>query len=159
MALEIRENSLSLMDKMDDIVWSINPRNDALENLMARIQRFGAQLFEAKGIEYEIVIENDIRRLRLPMEYRQHIYLIMKEAINNLVKYADAGKACIRAGSVGGYLQVSITDDGKGFGPAAADSGNGIANMKNRAEEMRADLRIHSESGRGTTVVLRLKVK
>ncbi len=159
MAREIKDNSLLLMDKMDDIVWSINPRNDALENMMARIQRFASQLFEAKGIDYEIEIGNNIRRLRLPMEYRQNVYLIMKEAINNLVKYADADKVIIKAGSVDHDLLVEINDNGKGFAFPDNNSGNGIANMKSRAALMKATLQIQSEPGKGTTVILSLKMK
>jgi signal transduction histidine kinase len=158
MAGEIKDNSLSLMDKMDDIVWSINPRNDEVENLMARIQRFAAPLFEAKGIDYEIVIENNIRHLKLSMEHRQHLYLIMKEAVNNLVKYSGAANAVIRARSVGGLLKVDISDNGSGFDPASARKGNGIVNMKSRAALMRASLDIDSTQGKGTTVMLMLKI-
>jgi signal transduction histidine kinase/ligand-binding sensor domain-containing protein len=159
MVREIKENSLSLMDKMDDIVWSINPRNDALENLMVRVQRFAAQLFEAKGIDYEMEIESNIRKIKLSMEDRQHVYLIMKEAINNLVKYAGARKASIRAGMTGNQLRVQISDDGKGILPEEEQKGNGIPNMKSRAEAMKAALVIHSAASQGTTVELTLKIR
>ena len=158
MAGEIKDNSLSLMDKMDDIVWSINPRNDEVENLMARIQRFAAPLFEAKGIDYEITIENNIRRLKLSMEHRQHLYLIMKEAVNNLVKYSGAANAVIRARSVGGWLKVDVSDNGSGFDPESSHKGNGIVNMKSRAALMGASLDIDSIQGKGTTVMLMLKI-
>jgi signal transduction histidine kinase len=159
MVREIKESSISLMEKMDDIVWSINPRNDELESLMLRIKRFAAQLFEAKGIDYEIDIENSIRHLKLPMEHRQGIYLIMKEAINNLVKYAEAGKAIIKADSAGQFLKVEISDDGKGFRDEKLRSGNGIVNMKSRAEGMGATLLLDSTPGKGVTVILTLKMK
>ncbi|MDP4245485.1 MAG: two-component regulator propeller domain-containing protein [Bacteroidota bacterium] len=159
MVQEIKESSISLMEKMDDIVWSINPRNDELESLMLRIKRFAAQLFEAKGIDYEIDIENSIRHLKLPMEHRQSVYLIMKEAINNLVKYADAGRAFIRAESEGQFLRVQISDDGKGFVYETVRTGNGIANMKSRADLMGATLHLSSSPGKGTTVILTLKMK
>jgi hypothetical protein len=158
MAGEIKENSLSLMDKMDDIVWSINPRNDEMENLMIRVQRFAAPLLEARGIDYEIIIENNIRHLKLSMEHRQHIYLIMKEAIINLAKYSGASKAIIRARPAGGQLRVDICDDGCGFDPAFSRKGNGIVNMKGRAALMRAGLHIESTRGKGTSVMLTLKV-
>ena len=87
---EIKENSVLLMERMDDIVWSINPRNDSLENLLARIRKFATRLFEARNIDYHFEIQEDIKALRLPVDWRQHIYLVMKEAINNLVKYAAA---------------------------------------------------------------------
>lgn len=158
MAGEIKDNSLSLMDKMDDIVWSINPRNDEMENLMARIQRFAAPIFEATGIDYEILIENNIRHLKLSMEHRQHIYLIMKEAINNLVKYSGATNAVVRARSAGGWLKVDVTDNGNGFDPASSRGGNGIVNMKSRAALMHASLNIDSVRGKGTSVMLMLKI-
>jgi len=158
MIKEIRENSLSLLEKMDDIVWSINPRNDTLESLMLRVRRFGAQLFEARCIEYDIDIEPGIRHLPLQMEHRQHLYLIMKEAINNLVKYSDARKAAIRVQAIRHHLVVQIIDDGIGFTQEAGETGNGIINMKNRAAAMKADLAIDSAPGRGTTVTLTLKL-
>jgi len=158
MAGEIKDNSLSLMDKMDDIVWSINPRNDEMENLMARIQRFAAPILEAKGIDYEILIENNIRHLKLSMEHRQHIYLIMKEAINNLVKYSGAANAVVRARSAGGWLKVDVIDNGSGFDPASSRTGNGIVNMKSRAGLMGARLAIKSAPGQGTEIRLEVKV-
>lgn len=157
MLKEIRDNSLSLLEKMDDIVWSINPRNDTLESLMLRVKRFAAQLFEARGIEYEIDIEPEIRHLRLLMDDRQNLYLIMKEAINNLVKYAGAQKAQIRARYLRHHLVVEIRDDGSGFLPETMATGNGIINMRNRAAGMNADLQIQSKPGEGTTVILSLK--
>ena len=87
---EIKDSSMMLMERMDDIVWSISPRNDSLENLLIRVRHFATTLFEAKGIEYTIDIQKNISEVRLPEDYRQHIYLILKEAINNLVKYALA---------------------------------------------------------------------
>jgi signal transduction histidine kinase len=157
MLKEIRDNSLSLLEKMDDIVWSINPRNDTLESLMLRVKRFAAQLFEARGIEYEIDIEPTIRHLRLSMDHRQNLYLIMKEAINNLVKYADAGRANIRACYLRHHLEVEISDDGVGFPAGEMTQGNGIINMQERAAAMGARLDIRSAPGEGTTVVFSVK--
>jgi len=157
MAGEIKDNSLSLMDKMDDIVWSINPRNDEMENLMIRIQRFAAPLFEARGIDYEIVIENNIRRLKLSMEHRQHIYLVLKEAINNLVKYSRATQAILRVSFDQHILELLVKDNGKGFDNQSLSTGNGIPGMQRRADLMGAQLSITSAPGQGTEI--RLKVR
>jgi ligand-binding sensor domain-containing protein/signal transduction histidine kinase len=157
MITQIRDHSLSLLDKMDDIVWSINPRNDTLESLLLRIRRFSAQLFEARGIEYEIDIQPDIRHLKLQMADRQHVYLILKEAINNLIKHSGARKACILVHAVRRSLVVRISDDGRGFKPDTDQTGNGIINMKNRAANMKAALHIDTTPGYGTIVTLMLK--
>jgi signal transduction histidine kinase/ligand-binding sensor domain-containing protein len=156
---EIKENSVLLMEKMDDIVWSINPRNDSLENLVLRVKKFAARLFEARTIDYRFEIQDNIKAIRLPVDYRQHIYLIMKEAINNLVKYSAATEVLVRLTCEHAQLEVIITDNGKGFEPLVSCAGNGILNMQQRAALMEASLQIHSAPGTGTEIRLRLKIK
>ena len=159
MLLEIKQNSVSLMEKMDDIVWSINPGNDSIEDLMLRIKRFASTLLEAKEIDYSIVIDASISNARLDMETRQHIYLIMKEAINNLVKYADCSKATIRVRYENNYLNIEISDNGKGFNQQTIQFGNGIISMKKRAEAINGKIKIDTGINRGTTVSLHTKIK
>jgi signal transduction histidine kinase len=158
MIREINENTMYLMDKMDDIIWCVNPQNDSFQHLMLRIKKFASGLFEAKGIDYDIQIEENIGETSLPMNYRQHIYLILKESINNLVKYSEATYASICIQSKASYLTITIKDNGKGFNVDRSENGNGLRNMKNRAARMKADLQIDSNSG-GTTIFLRTKIK
>lgn len=159
MVAEIKENSLDLMEKMDDIVWSINPKNDSLGSLLLRIKRFSSKLFEAKDIDYSIDIDKAVTDVKLPMEYRQHIYLILKEAINNLVKYSQAERAAIEMNCIHSILKIRVSDNGKGFDLNAANSGNGIISMKSRAALMKADLKIETNRGEGTTIRLEVKIK
>ncbi|HVY76300.1 MAG TPA: 7TM diverse intracellular signaling domain-containing protein [Puia sp.] len=153
---EVNTRSIQLMERMDDIVWSINPRNDSLENLMMRINHFATTLFEARNIDYDIQVQPQINEVDLPMEYRQHIYLILKEAINNLIKYSGATRAMIRIGFNEKYFFLSVGDNGKGFDPEAGFPGNGIYGMRNRAKGMHAGLRIQSSPGGGTQLLLQV---
>jgi len=121
---EIKDSALLLMERMDDIVWSINPRNDSLDNLLMRVRHFATTVFEAKGIDYTIDIPKNISELRLPMDYRQHIYLILKEAINNLVKYAGASRAVIEVRWEANWLNLCVRDNGKGFDSTGITGGN-----------------------------------
>jgi signal transduction histidine kinase len=161
---EIKDSSIMLMERMDDIVWSINPRNDSLENLLMRVKHFATTLFEAKEVDYSIDIQENIHEVRLPTDYRQHIYLVLKEAINNLVKYAKATKAEIRisfgkpdSGSPP-VLELSVWDNGRGFDASGQSRGNGIPGMRRRAELMNADLILQSAPGEGTLIVLRVTI-
>ena len=175
---EIKDSSLMLMERMDDIVWSINPRNDSLENLLMRVRHFATTLFEARGIDYTIDIQKNISEVRMPMEYRQHIYLILKEAINNLVKYAHATEAFIEVRFDQRYLNLCVRDNGCGFGtavplsgnasvsdvassvndPASAvapkNNGNGLPGMYHRAGLMNARIGITSILNKGTEIQL-----
>jgi signal transduction histidine kinase len=153
---EIKNNSITLMEKMDDIVWSINPKNDSLENLLLRVKRFATQLFEAKEIDYTIEINDNVAEVKLPMDYRQHIYLILKEAINNLVKYSQATKAEIKVCCNNDLLELYVIDNGKGFVQQESATGNGILSMKSRALLMNAELIINSELNKGTEILLKV---
>jgi ligand-binding sensor domain-containing protein/two-component sensor histidine kinase len=156
---EIKENSISLMERMDDIVWSINPKNDSLENLFIRIKDFASRLFEAKEIKYHIDISDHTREVHLSMEYRQHIYLIMKESINNLVKYSSATEAEILVHKNHSHLNIIIKDNGTGFDTHSQTNGNGLFSMKKRAEQMNATFDISSQYHKGTAVSLVVKIK
>jgi signal transduction histidine kinase len=155
---EIKDSSMMLMERMDDIVWSFNPRNDSLDNLLMRIRHFATTLFEARGINYTIDIQQNISEVHLPMEYRQHIYLILKEAINNLVKYANASEATIEVRFDHRDLTLSVRDNGRGFETASATRGNGLAGMRHRAALMNARVSITSSPGAGTSISLEVEL-
>jgi len=159
MMQEIKQSSVSLMEKMDDIVWSINPGNDSIENLMLRIKRFASTLFEAKEIDYAIRIDEQIYKTKLDMETRQHIYLILKEAINNLVKYSQCSQAVIEVKYAGNHLNIMVTDNGKGFNQHNIQLGNGIISMKKRADAINGEIRITTALDKGTTILLQTKIK
>lgn len=158
MLREIKESSLSLMERMDDIVWSINPGKDSLESLLLRIKTFAAKIFEAKGINYTFHIHENIRQLHLPMETRQHIYLIMKEAINNLVKHSGCHYAEIYVDYKSSLLTIIIKDDGGGFYIQNSSTGNGLSSMKKRAAEIKGTLTVHSGINEGTAIGLKVKI-
>jgi signal transduction histidine kinase len=126
MLLSVIKDTPITMEKMDDIVWSINPRNDSLEYLMLS-EAICFQAFEAKNIDYTIQIQDNVQQVKLPMEYRQHIYLILKESINNIVKYR--GQSCIiDVLYINSILEVKIKDNGRDLSRQNPE-GNGIMNI------------------------------
>jgi streptogramin lyase/two-component sensor histidine kinase len=157
MVKEIRDNAQMLMEKMDDIVWGINPTNDSLEKLFLRLKKFAAQVLEASDIEYVIDIKPAVRQIRISMEHRQHIYLILKEAINNLVKHARCKKASLSIDQEHDYLILKVQDDGIGFNISSEQDGNGLASLRRRAQAMKAELNILSSSA-GTLIELKAKI-
>jgi signal transduction histidine kinase len=89
MLIEIRDNAATLSDKVDDIVWSMNPQHDYMESLLNRIRQFATPLFEAKEIDYDFRFDKELLYKKTEAQSRQYIYYIVKEAINNLIKYSD----------------------------------------------------------------------
>ena len=89
---------------------------------------------------------------------KSNLYLIFKEALNNAAKHAQATSVNVAIGYRNNRLRMTIADDGKGLpdmnGPSGAHGGNGLRNMRKRAEEMKAELRIAGKPDQGTTVDL-----
>ena len=81
---------------MSDIVWTINPENDSFENIILRMRSLAYNLLRAKNIEFIFKADESLNNIKLSMENRRNLFLIFKEAINNLVKYSEASKVSIQ---------------------------------------------------------------
>jgi len=154
----IQESSHKMLDAMADIVWTIKPENDQFEKIILRMKSFAYELLGAKNIDFEFIAEDEVSKMKLPMEVRKNLYLIFKEATNNMVKYAQANKAMFAIRGEKNNLVMMIKDNGKGFDINKSSEGNGLKNMKRRANEIGADLVIDSHPGNGTTIQLRIAV-
>lgn len=151
---KISDNSNRMMEAMDDIVWSINPINDSMQRITARMREFATGVLEAKDIEVVFKVDDKVKDLRLGMESRRDFFLVFKEAVNNVAKYSKARHANIDISVESNRLIMTIKDDGVGFNVEQADSGNGLTNMHKRAESIKGSLLIDSKPGVGTLVRL-----
>jgi len=149
--------SRKIIDAMSDIVWTINTKNDSFEQIILRLRSLTFNLLRARNIEHTFRADESLNHLKLSMEERRNFYLIFKEALNNLVKYADASQVFISLSLVNNFITLSIHDNGTGFDSKISYPGNGLLSMKSRAQEMNAALSIDSEVGSGTTILLKWK--
>jgi signal transduction histidine kinase len=154
----IGESSRKMLDAMADIVWTINPENDQFEKIILRMRGFAYELLGAKQIDFEFDADESVTKMKLPMDLRKNLYLIFKEATNNLVKYSGADKATFALKEEKNTLSMLIRDNGKGFDTNIVTEGNGLKNMKKRAAEIGGKLLVESFPGIGTTVQLRVAV-
>jgi len=151
---KIATHSSRMMENMSDIVWSINPSNDSLEQMAAKMKEFAAEILEPKDIDYRFEVDPSLAELKLDAEKRKNTFLIFKEAINNAAKYSDARHLAIQIGRQNGSLRLLVRDDGKGFDPETVVHGNGLKNMADRAQSMKGQLTQTSEPGKGSTISL-----
>lgn len=149
---KIQSRSQKMLDAMDDIVWSTKPDNDALESLIIRTREYAGEVLEAAGINYEIKIPENFPAVKLNMEQKKNLFLIIKEAVNNLAKYSHSKTASIQFAFQHSMLKVIIKDEGTGFEPEMIKKGNGLLNMQSRASEIMAHLILESSPGKGTLV-------
>ena len=85
-----------------------------------------------------------------------NVYRIVQEAINNAMKYAAATNVALTITETNNNLTMSIKDDGIGFNMAEIQLGNGLENMKSRAQSINADFEILSTPEKGTTIAVLL---
>ncbi len=146
---EIADSARALVDGMSDIVWSIDPRRDDLNSLLARLRDFAADVLDARGIPCVFEAPPSAERVRLAADHRRHVYLILKEAVTNIARHARCSRAGIRVAVDGSTLIAEVWDDGQGLTeqpgrPESRSGGHGLHNMKARAREIGARLDIRS---------------
>ena len=146
-----------ISESLSDIVWNISPKYDELDNLFIRMKRYAADMLEGKNIKANLIFpENE--HVSMPMDQRRDFYLIFKEAVNNLVKYSGATEATVQVMVDHKIIYLKVSDNGKGYEASAIFPGNGVQNMKQRAEKWNAHLEVSSELMKGTSIALEMKV-
>ncbi len=155
----ITANSEETVSLMRETVWAINPDNDSTEKLFERMKSLGFEVLSVKKIDfiYENTIEND--KLSISMEQRRNLYLIYKEAINNIVKHANATKVWVNIIKENNRLKIDIQDNGCGFDKNEIFEGNGLKNFENRGKSNGIDIKIDSEPKKGTKVAMMATVE
>jgi signal transduction histidine kinase len=110
----------------------------------------------SKNIKVHFVTDKASETINLTIRQRKAMYLISKEAINNAFKSSGCSNIYYHLTANGPKWQLRIQDDGKGFVPAENIDGNGLRNMKARADEIGAKFSIQSQHGAGTIILLEL---
>ncbi|HVO74290.1 MAG TPA: triple tyrosine motif-containing protein, partial [Ignavibacteriaceae bacterium] len=152
----IAQKSRELVDNMSDIVWLVNPKQNTLYDLMLRLKDIYSPIINSRGTIFKVEISDSIKDFKMDVEKRQNIYLIFKEGINNSIKYSKAKNILLKLETAEDSVKIILKDDGCGFDIDFV-KGNGLINMKRRAENLKADFAIHTSQGKGTSIVLEWK--
>lgn len=157
---KIQHHIKEVVSRLDDLVWSINPKNDSMEQLMSRIQHTTIPMLEAAGIKCFFKYDQKLLDVELNLENKRNMYLLLKEMVNNVVKHSGCNNCYISIKYHNPFITFCVRDDGKGFDPALVKkSRNGLLNMQYRAEKMNGTLKINSADNEGTVVSMQLNVK
>ncbi len=144
---------------LDEIVWAVNPRNDTIESFATYACACAQEQLQLAGIRCRFDAASPLPRRPLRAETRHHLFMALKEALNNVVKHARASQVDISISADSDRLTVGIRDNGCGFiYDAACASGNGLANMKARLESVGGRFACESAPGRGTRITLTMKL-
>jgi signal transduction histidine kinase/ligand-binding sensor domain-containing protein len=155
----VARTSRQSVDTMSDIVWAVNPRRDHLHDLIERMRRFASDTLAARDIVFRFAAPSSRLDMKLGSELRRQVYMIFKEAINNMARHSECTEADIDLSISGGQLMLRLADNGKGFDTGSVSNGyggNGLASMSQRAAARGGTLAIVSQRGEGTTLTLKV---
>ncbi|HEX3624032.1 MAG TPA: two-component regulator propeller domain-containing protein [Verrucomicrobiae bacterium] len=160
---KISATARQAIKSLDEIVWAVNPRNDTLAHLMDYAGQFALDYLRLGGIRCRLDFPEQCPPRELSTDLRHHLFMVIKEALHNIVKHARASEVQLRIQFAGETLNIAIEDNGCGFDPALARNGtagdalaDGLRNMRQRMNDIGGEFDFQTGVGIGTTIHLRL---
>jgi ligand-binding sensor domain-containing protein/signal transduction histidine kinase len=153
---QIARRARAMRAALGDIVWTVDPSRDHLSDLVQRMRATALAMLEddERAVTFRGPGDETAEGVELPPDLRRHFLLFFKEAVTNVARHAAATDVEIEVSLTGRRLTLWIRDNGRGFDPNTAVRGQGLASMRHRAAEMRAELRLVSTPAEGTEVRL-----
>ena len=173
----IREAVQTMVERMREVVWSLNPKNDTLESLCAFVSDYAEEFLGAAGLSCQLEFPEHLPDWAVSAQTRHSLMLILKEALNNAVRHAQASRVRIAIALTEESLRLTISDNGCGFAPEAkcvsggpapdasrivtptdssSLSGLGLESMRSRATSLSGSFILQSEPGSGTELIIQV---
>lgn len=143
---QLGEQSRKIVSSLDDIVWSIDSRNDTAGDLTDRMQDYVNQIFATGNTEIHYHFDKLRMNEKLPVDVKENVYLIFKEAINNIIKHSSATRVDIHFSFSGKRYELVIADNGA-TKKNDRKSGQGLRNIKMRADRIGSEVEITDQNG------------
>lgn len=161
----LTETAREVLESMEQVIWSVNPANDTLENLVVFIVQYAGPFLAPSGIELHPESPATLPDRPLPAHLRKSVFLSVKEALNNVVKHAGATQVGLRIRYEASALTIVIEDNGRGLraqaggeSETAAVGSDGLKNMRERMREAGGTFAVEAGAGGGTRVTLQVRV-
>jgi ligand-binding sensor domain-containing protein/signal transduction histidine kinase len=161
-AQQISQTARETTRSLDEIVWAVNPFNDTLEGLINYVCKYAQEYLALAGLRYRAEMPAQLPVIPIPPEVRHNVFLAFKEAVNNVVKHAQASEVRVRLQLQPGNFALSIEDNGRGMGGRDANATparNGLRNMRKRMEDIHGEFSINPGTGDGTIVCLTVPIR
>jgi ligand-binding sensor domain-containing protein/signal transduction histidine kinase len=154
------QTTREVLRAMDEIVWTINPKNDTLEQLANYLFQYAQDYFQGSGVRCRVDVPTELPPLALSTQERHNLFMAVKEALSNVLKHAGATEVELRLAVHGSRLILSVSDNGRGFAPESVRLGaNGLANMKRRLERIGGRFSLQTQPGTGTCIRLEARAR
>ncbi|MEY4325879.1 MAG: hypothetical protein RIS24_2050 [Verrucomicrobiota bacterium] len=162
---KIESRALRSVEALEEIVWSVDPKADSVWSFLDHSSRFAADFLSSARIRLDLLMPSVVMAGNLTAAARHNLFLAFKEALNNVVKHAQADLVTIRFDPNPKLLTLEVSDNGRGFCPSSDNTGNdnsqhhGLGNMRSRLASVGGSMSIDSQPNRGTTVRFQVPVR
>ena len=157
---QMTEKARQLVTALDEIVWAVNPRYDSLGSLAGYYSLYAQRFLGLASLSCRLEVAETLPDCPLDSKLRHSLFLAFKEALNNVVRHAEASEVRLRIQVEDGELIISVTDNGRGLQPATetAPGMDGLANMRERMSVLGGRCEIRSAPAQGTTVLFGVRL-
>jgi signal transduction histidine kinase len=143
-----------MIARLNVIVWALNPKYDTLDSLVAYSRRYFGEYLDNSGIRFKMELPDVIPELSITPDFRRNAFYALQEAIHNAVKHGACSEISVGLKFSRQNMEITITDNGQGFDQDQTGThGNGLLNMKKRAEDLGGSFELESLPGTGTRVL------
>jgi len=147
--------SRETVNKLIEIIWSVNPENDNLDSMLAYMRAYISKFFEDTAFHTTVDFPEQNLNAEINPEIKRNLFLVLKEALHNAVKYSTAKNINVKFCCEERSYVFTITDDGKGIEENVIHgSGNGMINMRKRMENIRGKFEVETGKEIGTKIIL-----
>ena len=154
---KIREYSHEMIDKMGEIVWALNEKNDSLSDLLSYTRAYAVEYLSQNGIDCKAEVPDNPPLVFVSGEFRRNVFLTIKEALHNVVKHSQATEVDLIM-QVNHHLSIKLKDNGTGFDKKnIRPFSNGLTNMESRVKEIGGKLEITNKNGTLLSLSIPLK--
>jgi ligand-binding sensor domain-containing protein len=137
-----------------EMIWVLDNNTNTAAEILKKLEQNSSALLREKGIAFELNYDAALERMPLKTDEKRDLYLLLKEFVNNSVKYAACSRISLNGAVKGNQIQLTISDNGKGFDLTKVNRGNGIFNMETRAKRCNFILTWNTAPGEGTMLVM-----
>jgi signal transduction histidine kinase len=149
----VREKAGEMVTVLDEIVWAMNPKHDSLASLVSYFCIYADRFLGLANISWRLESITGATNHMLDSKCRHQLFLAFKEALNNVVRHAEASEVRLSIRVENNQLWLTVSDNGRGLSSAApTEAMDGVANMRARIEKLGGTFEIAGDTGSGTTV-------
>ena len=146
----------SLIAALDVIVWAVDPEDNSLQSLADYLTGYTNDFFSHTQIGCRFKVPVSFPPITLEGRVRHDLLMAVKEALNNVMRHAEATELEFRLDVADGDLEIDIADNGKGIEASPNNSGHGLKNLSARLKKLGGQCTIEPHSNGGTIVKIRL---